>query len=214
MASSDFQERLQNAINQVNSGQRQDAREILRTLVEDYPNEPAGWMWLATVITDRDERIAALRRVVQLDPANDRARSALAQLGEEVAPPPSVATPVKTAAPAQPISRNEIFIVAAVAIIMVFVVIAALIISAGNEEETTDAPPPTETLTVTPFPTRTPTFTPLPTNTLPPRSTLPPSWTPSTTFTPAPTGTPPPTWTPRPTWTTAPTRTPTVSILG
>ncbi|NOG48290.1 MAG: hypothetical protein HND48_01715 [Chloroflexi bacterium] len=49
---------------------------------QDDRNELA-WIWLATVAINANERRDYLRRVLEINPRNQRAREALSRLGDE-----------------------------------------------------------------------------------------------------------------------------------
>ena len=66
-------------------GKRAAARQLYREIVEEAPASVEGWLGLARVAADAEEKEAAYRRVLELDPENKVARDALQ--GEDVAPP-------------------------------------------------------------------------------------------------------------------------------
>ena len=91
--SEDLQALLRTAIEAARSGDRAKAREILRRLVLRDPGNELAWLWLASVASSEDERRQCLRRVLIINPRNERARQALAQL-DLTAQQPSAAVPV------------------------------------------------------------------------------------------------------------------------
>lgn len=212
MSASDLNAKLQQAIALAQSGQRAEARALLEEVVAADPSIEMAWLWLATVSTDRNERIGFLERALTLNPNNSTSQAAYTQLtGETFVPagglPPL--PPEPTAGPiVPPTRRNNLLLIGAIAAIAVFtVMIAVFLRNAANEpdlvEELTQATvvipsleSPTLLYTLTPSNTPQPTATPGPSRT---PVTLPPTWTPSASFTPRPTRTSPPTWTPPPT---------------
>src|SRR5215831_3116297 len=93
MAQSDPVNRLNEAIALINAGQRAEARTILLDLSERYPTMELAWLWLASVTEDTEERIGYLRKVLSINPNNDKARAALTRLtGTELPAPPQAAT--------------------------------------------------------------------------------------------------------------------------
>ena len=58
------------------SGDRAQARPLLRQAVEQNPSDEAAWMWLAGAADSPQEALSALERVLALNPGNERARSA------------------------------------------------------------------------------------------------------------------------------------------
>ncbi len=59
-----------------NGGDKAQAREALRQAVGLDPGNESAWLWLASVAESAQEALAALERVLSLNPANERARSA------------------------------------------------------------------------------------------------------------------------------------------
>ncbi len=203
-----MQNRLQQAIELAQQGQRTQARAILIDLVAENPDLELGWLWLATVAATPAERLNALQRVMQINPNNETARAALQKLGAEVPPTGEIADDSRVL-----LRRFAPLEVGAFVLIVGVVMLALLVIMLrlGSEEVElpTQTPVPTLTATTTSSPTITPT--PRPTITPGPSPTpfsLPPTWTPEPTSTPVPTRTPAPTLTPLPTQTSFPSLTP------
>ncbi len=104
----DTQSILQLGIEAARAGDKAEARELFRLVTREDPNNAQGWLWLAGVAEDREEKRVALERVTQIDPSNDLARKGLAALGggraastpAPVPPPPTGGAP--TPAPASP----------------------------------------------------------------------------------------------------------------
>lgn len=87
----DTQSILQLGIEAARSGDKAEARELFRLVTREDPNNAQGWLWLAGVAEDREEKRAALERVVQIEPGNELARKGLAALGGARATTPSPA---------------------------------------------------------------------------------------------------------------------------
>jgi hypothetical protein len=218
--SSDSTARLSEAIALARNGQREAARSRLLELTAEQPNMELAWMWLASVTDDGPQRIAALRRVLELNPANEKARTALIRLTgnqEVIAPAPdqapaSESTPVLTAPPPARSAVETGLIIAAILIAAVVIVLLGANIAGGRlfaQPTPTFTPTLTFTATDTPLVSLTPTITPGgPTWTPYALPTLPPTWTPGLTDTALPTYTPLPTLTPLPTETGLPSATP------
>jgi hypothetical protein len=220
MRRSELQAALQDAITLAQSGQRTEARRLLEQVVELDPGQAVAWMWLATVSSNREERIAFLERALTIDPANATAQEAYTQLTGRIFSPVSAAG----TAPGEP-PRNRVALVRGglILITMLVLVIAAAFVLAGQIIGDNGDKPPLPTLravTAQPnvprrtqpaqqqpglpnlLPTR--TWTPLPTRTPGPSPTSiwnapPPTWTQAATTTPVPTRTPAPSLTPYPT---------------
>ncbi len=222
--SSDIQQLIQEAIALAQTGQREEARNLLKYIITQDPLQTTAWLWLATVAEGDDERISALQRVLELDRSNQTARIALGKLNIPVPPIEDSLQPDEegerlpswleeddtTDTPGVPpadgkfiLSQNELIMVAAAVFVAILIVSGIVLGRAVIENiSATSTPRPTDTLT--PSLTFTPSITPTPrpTNTSPPQLTLPPMHTP--------TDTPTVTLTrvPRPTFTRIPTRTP------
>src|SRR5258708_26330230 len=212
MSQADLATRLNEAIALINAGRRAEGRAILISLSQQYPTLEQIWLWIAASSETTEDRIAALRRVLSINPRNEKARAALTQLTGEALPVESPPPAAKPRSLAQTIESYLLAVLAIAALIAVFLVI-------GTVAGPLLTPKPTATATYTPSLTFTPsmtftasvtpggpTFTPI-------FQTLPPSWTPSPTPSPGPTRTPPPTFTPLATFTptTKPTARPTLT---
>lgn len=92
----DTQSILQLGIEAARAGNKAEARELFRLVTREDPNSAQGWLWLAGVAEDRDEKRVALERVVQLEPSNQLAQKGLAALGGASA-----------AAPVPPVSQSR-----------------------------------------------------------------------------------------------------------
>ena len=61
---------LEQAISLAKSGQKNEAREILRGLIALQPVNQAAWLWLSAVASDKAEAAAALAKAREIDPAH------------------------------------------------------------------------------------------------------------------------------------------------
>ena len=207
MPSSEINYQLQQAIELIQAGKRDEARQLLQQIVNFDPTTIAAWLWLATVATTEAERIYALQQVLKLDPTNEKARVALARLGvgeavEEPFPFKSeeeigdsfASQDNDTSTNSQFLAPNELAVVITILVVVAIIVSVLIFRGVGSGNDGT----PTPRVTATPIPSQTllptNTYTPSPTNTFPPPRTLPPVNTPTYTFTPSIT----PTWTPTP----------------
>jgi hypothetical protein len=169
------------------------------------------WLWLSAATEDVDQRIAYLRQALAINPASEKARSALLKLtgDPESLPPLPVPSSGAPGGLATPISAQHIEL--AVLVILGILAVFVVVLLAGNVLLPI-LNPPTATFTRTPTRTPAPTNTPAPTATPRPTLTLAPSWTPVPSITPLPTRTAVPTSTPRATNTLLPTRTPRITL--
>lgn len=69
---------LAEAITAAKLGQLQLARRLLAELVERDPNNENAWLWIAALSEDKQQAMAALDRVLQINPNNQQAMNALA----------------------------------------------------------------------------------------------------------------------------------------
>jgi hypothetical protein len=219
MSQSDLANRLNQAISLINAGQRAEGRALLFELSKEYPEVEQIWLWLATTTEDTEQRIESLRRVLAINPRNEKARSALTRLTGEAPPPIPEAPPA--ASPGSPMRTLES---ALIAILGLALIVGLVILVSGV---TTNLLTPRPTATFTPSRTFTASATFTRTFTITPGGptltpfvgrTLIPTWSPEPTFTRQPTRppvtrsiTPSPTTTQTvvllPSWTFFPTRT-------
>jgi hypothetical protein len=103
---------LQLGIEAARDGNREEARNLFRLLTRQDPKNAQAWLWLAGVAENREERQAALERVVELEPTNEMGVKGLQALG--VRPTvrinndtPSTAPPVAPVDPILPPSEPE-----------------------------------------------------------------------------------------------------------
>ncbi|MGD8490186.1 MAG: ABC transporter permease subunit [Anaerolineae bacterium] len=88
---------LQEAQSLINAGQSREASVLLSRFLVDHPDNEQAWHMLSYAVTDRDQQIFALNRVLQLNPDNRAARAALDRLYRHkvdpaTKPAPKVAT--------------------------------------------------------------------------------------------------------------------------
>ena len=80
----------QQGIAAAKAGQRDQARQLLQQSIRLEPTSEAAWLWLASVARDQRERVFCLQKILELNPSNEQALKALAQVeqsGVSVAPP-------------------------------------------------------------------------------------------------------------------------------
>jgi Tfp pilus assembly protein PilF len=79
---------LQLGIEAAREKRYEDAHNLFALLTRQEPDNAQAWLWLAGVAQSSEERRAALDRVLELDPTNQMAITALRNMGVEVPPPP------------------------------------------------------------------------------------------------------------------------------
>ena len=93
---------LQRGIEAIRAGERAEARELFRMVTREDPRNAQGWLWLAGAAEDREEKRAALERVMEIEPQNALARKGLSALagtrtGAAATASPSPSTETTTA---------------------------------------------------------------------------------------------------------------------
>lgn len=100
---------LQLGIEAVKEGNKEEARNLFRLLNQQAPDHIQGWLWRAGVAESREERRAALERVLSLDPHHVIALKSLQAMQEEderaarqamVTPSSSPSAPASSPSPA------------------------------------------------------------------------------------------------------------------
>ncbi len=66
---------LHEAVRLAQEGRRDDARLLLRQVVQTDPNNEMAWLWLASVAGDQVEYERALSEVLRINPTNQQART-------------------------------------------------------------------------------------------------------------------------------------------
>lgn len=103
---------LQLGVEATRKGERDEARKLFRLLTREHPDHIQGWLWLAGVAEDREERQAALEQVLRLDPNNEMAKKGLQALGvslPQAAPTPPPTPPPTARPPAPEIDEDDPF---------------------------------------------------------------------------------------------------------
>ena len=77
-------EKLNAAIQQIQSGHKQTAVPMLRELIQENPADDQPWLWLHLCMDDLEQKKFCLQRALMLNPANEQARLALQVLMEPV----------------------------------------------------------------------------------------------------------------------------------
>jgi Tol biopolymer transport system component/type II secretory pathway pseudopilin PulG len=81
-----IQDLMRQGIEARREGQKEEARELFKQVVEIDADNEKGWFWLASVAESDEERRDALQKVLALNPNNERAEAELekvrARLGE------------------------------------------------------------------------------------------------------------------------------------
>jgi hypothetical protein len=99
---------LEKAVALAKEGDKDGARKLLRQIVAEDPHSEHAWGWLSYCAATNEEKIAALRRVVEINPDNELAGRALDRLTTAKAAQPTPSPPVqKTKQPVRQ-SKNDV----------------------------------------------------------------------------------------------------------
>jgi len=79
---SDRVERLLDAIDLIKYNEIQQARALLRSIIQEDSNYEDAWLWMSVVVDDLDQSIVCLDNVLRINPNNWQAVGALHRLRE------------------------------------------------------------------------------------------------------------------------------------
>lgn len=82
MPEPDLQTLLRTGITAAKAGQREQARQTFLRVIEQDEANISAWLWLSTVLDEREERQVCLENVLVLDPENAHARAGLLRLDQ------------------------------------------------------------------------------------------------------------------------------------
>lgn len=182
---------LRQGVAAAQAGRRAEARRIFETALRLEPRNEEAILWWAGLAGEPRTTLAALTRVLEINPHNQRAKAGIRAARRQLAARPHQETRPTNPLPSESTSGhrlNALFVGLALLVAVLSCILAALALS--------DAPQavwaafnPTATPTATATATSTPTFTATPTATATatPTPTFTPTHTPSPTPTPAPT---------------------------
>ncbi len=74
---------LQLGIAAYKSGEKEKAHLYLRKAVREFPDNEQAWGWLFNVALSDEERMRCMRRVIQINPANEAAAKLLKELEDK-----------------------------------------------------------------------------------------------------------------------------------
>jgi tetratricopeptide (TPR) repeat protein len=101
---------LEQAVGAARAGQHSTARGLLQAILADNPADAQAWLWLSGVVDEPAEQVAALERVLEIEPSNVRASWGLQWMREhhpEIWLPPPAPIPPPTF-PDEPPGDQEI----------------------------------------------------------------------------------------------------------
>lgn len=103
---------LDYAMSLMRGGNPQAARPVLAQILKQDPSNEAAWMMLSYALDDQDGQIRALKRVLQINPGNEKAQLRLNRLSP---PPPSTPPFILEPEPAVPLYNVQSALKSAVA---------------------------------------------------------------------------------------------------
>lgn len=77
---------LRQAIDAIKAGDKATGQRLLSQIVQAEPGNEAAWLWMTKVVDSDERRIECLRRVLEINPANDKARQLLSKLEARAGP--------------------------------------------------------------------------------------------------------------------------------
>ncbi len=73
-------ERLMDAIDLIEAGDKESARSILRGLIRENSNFEDAWLWMSVAVDSIDQSVVSLENVLRINPRNTYAAEALYRL--------------------------------------------------------------------------------------------------------------------------------------
>ena len=84
---------LSEAIALIKSGQKVQAQPILTQIVRQEPRNEIAWLWLSACLDEIDKKKFCIKKVLEINPANQQAQQALAKLETDPWRQPFLAQP-------------------------------------------------------------------------------------------------------------------------
>ena len=110
------EDQLQQAINLFKEEKKEEASKVLTALLEQEPGNELAWLWLAACTAHPEERRYCLEKALEINPENQKARTALERMQPPAAPAadpapapasPPLSSPSEPAAPAAVINTRR-----------------------------------------------------------------------------------------------------------
>lgn len=80
---------LLRGITALKAGNKLEAESLLRSFVQQHPQNIDAWLWLGASVSTPDETLYCLERVLALDPDNSRAKAGIRWARSKAKPTPS-----------------------------------------------------------------------------------------------------------------------------
>lgn len=133
----DVETLLREGIEDARRGERASARIKFERVVELDDRNEKGWFWLASVLDTDEERRAALDKVLEINPNNDRARKALDALEARMDAAQAAAKPTPSKEVIPGVTRRQLTLVigvgAGITAVLAILLIAMLGVNSGSQ---------------------------------------------------------------------------------
>ena len=90
MSADEIAKWLAEGIEDIQLGQRAEARDLLMRVVQADEKNQQAWFWLSRVVTTLEDREVCLENVLELDPGNETAQIELAEVRAQIAATPEI----------------------------------------------------------------------------------------------------------------------------
>jgi hypothetical protein len=97
---------LQQAITLIKSGNKKEGGQMLAEMVKKDPRNIDAWLWLSSCVNSNEQRVFCLKKVLEVDPNHNVARSALSKL-QPPEQPSEQEILGKSSTPQQPASNTQ-----------------------------------------------------------------------------------------------------------
>src|SRR5579859_6273553 len=83
---------VQQAVAAIKAGNKAQAKDLLTKAVELDDQNEQGWLWLSACVDTLEEQQICLENVLELNPANEKARKGLAAIAKQTGQQPAVSS--------------------------------------------------------------------------------------------------------------------------
>jgi len=103
MAASEIEQRIQRALKALRAGDKEQARSILLSVVDEQEDNERAWLYLSAAVETLEEQQICLENVLAINPANEKARQGLERVNKALvarrSSPTAPATPPPSPSP-------------------------------------------------------------------------------------------------------------------
>ncbi len=97
---------LQQAASLMREGNRKQATKLLAAFLKSHPQNEQAWHLLSYALDDTNQKIYALKKILQINPENAHVNARLQQLVPEPAKPQKLKVPERDSVPVSPSFRD------------------------------------------------------------------------------------------------------------